>query len=106
MAVPEPAVDVIDKCERIKNMAENKPTGRFYDASTTLDLKQMTIMSHGEITMSKEKGTDTNSSGPIHLDLDQLQQLDKLIQNLRKEVIVPAKKSADKSVTSSETEKG
>jgi len=87
-------------------MTHNKPTGRFYDAPTILNPKQMTIMSHGEMMMSERKGTGTNSSGPIRLDSDQLQQLDKLIQNLRKEVIVPAKKSADKSLTSSKIGKG
>ena len=56
--------------------------------------------------MSEKKGTGTNSPGPICLDSDQLQQLENLIQNLRKEVIVPAKKAADKSVTSYKIGKG
>ena len=54
--------------------------------------------------MNKRKGTDTNSSGPIHLDMEQMEELDKLIQNLKKEVIVPEKKSIRKPVTSPRTE--
>ena len=48
--------------------------------------------------MDKSKVTDTSSAGPINLDLEQLQELDKLINNLKKEIIFPkSKKEDDKS---------
>lgn len=55
--------------------------------------------------MNDKKRTDTDSSGPIHLDSVQLEELDKLIQSLRKEVIVPEKDKVEKSLTSSGTKK-
>ena len=54
--------------------------------------------------MSERKRTDTNSSGPIHLDMEQIEELDKLIQNLRKEVIAPEKKSPQEPVASAGVE--
>ena len=61
-------------------------------------------MLHGETKMSERKRTDTNSSGPIHLDMEQIEELDKLIQNLRKEVIAPEKKSPQEPVASAGVE--
>ncbi len=55
--------------------------------------------------MNDKKRTDTNSSGPIHLDSVQLEELDKLIESLRKEVTVPAKGKGGKSLASAGTKK-
>jgi hypothetical protein len=63
------------------------------------------ILLDGEKKMNERKRTDTNSSGPIHLDMEQIEELDKLIQNLKKEVIAPEKKSIQKTVTSAEAER-
>ena len=43
--------------------------------------------------MTEKKGTDTNSSAPIHLDSEQLEELDKLIKNLKKEKRASANQS-------------
>ena len=39
--------------------------------------------------MEKIKKTDTHSPGPINLDQDQLEELSKLIDNLKKEITYP-----------------
>jgi hypothetical protein len=49
--------------------------------------------------MEKIKKTDTMMPGPIELDRVQLEELDKLIGNLKKEIIFPERKKGVKSVT-------
>ena len=51
---------------------------------------------NGEIKMTAQTRTDTNSSGPIHLDSNQLEELDKLIKNLKKEVVVTKDNNSEK----------
>lgn len=47
--------------------------------------------------MEKAKMTDTSSAGPIKLDPEQLKELDKLIDNLKKEIICPELKKGEHS---------
>lgn len=42
--------------------------------------------------MEKIKKTDTMTPGPIELDPTQLEELDKLIDTLKKEIIFPERK--------------
>lgn len=42
--------------------------------------------------MEKIKKTDTTTPGPIELDPTQLEELDKLIDTLKKEIIYPERK--------------
>ena len=48
--------------------------------------------------MEKIKKTDTTTPGPIELDPAQLEELDKLIDNLKKEIIFPERKKDRQSV--------
>jgi hypothetical protein len=57
------------------------------------------------MNMNEKKRTDTNSSGPIHLDMEQLEELDKLIHHLKKEVVVPTTKSVRRTAASVGPEK-
>lgn len=47
--------------------------------------------------MNKIKKTDTVSAGPINLEPEQLEELDKLIDSLRKEIIFPQSKKERES---------
>jgi hypothetical protein len=47
---------------------------------------------NGERTMDKIKSTDITTASPINLDPAQLEELDKLIDNLKKEIISPQPK--------------
>ncbi len=46
--------------------------------------------------MEKIKKTDTTTPGPIELDRSQLEELDKLIGNLKKEIIFPGRDKSAK----------
>ncbi len=48
--------------------------------------------------MDKMKMTDAGSAGPINLDTDQLKELDKLIDNLKKEIVFPGRMKDGESV--------
>jgi hypothetical protein len=47
--------------------------------------------------MEKIRKTDTTMEGPIELDRSQLDELDKLIGTLKKEIIFPERKKGVKS---------
>ncbi|RJP18122.1 MAG: hypothetical protein C4520_14830 [Candidatus Abyssobacteria bacterium SURF_5] len=44
--------------------------------------------------MAKETKADEKALRPIKLDTDQLKELDRLIDSLKKEIVFPAKKSS------------
>lgn len=46
--------------------------------------------------MTKKPPIDSNSSHPINLDSSQLEELDKLIDNLKKEIVLPHKRISEK----------
>jgi hypothetical protein len=68
--------------------------------STIATVNNNNILRNGEIKMTQKIGTDTNSSAPIHLDSEQLEELDKLINNLKKEVVAPRKTHPETTATS------
>jgi hypothetical protein len=51
----------------------------------------------GEKTMDKIKKTDIETASPINLDPAQLEELDKLIDNLKKEIVSPQPKKRQES---------
>jgi hypothetical protein len=51
----------------------------------------------GDDKMDKIKKTDTTTPGPVDLDSEQLEELDKLINMLKKEIIYPDLKTGGKS---------
>ncbi len=46
--------------------------------------------------MLRDMKSDTNSSHPIDLDSEQIEELEKLIENLKKEIVFPPKKAGEK----------
>ena len=50
--------------------------------------------------MDKNQQTDNNSPNPTNFDSEQLKELEKLIDSLKKEIVFPAKKAAEKRVFS------
>ncbi len=47
--------------------------------------------------MRKTRMTDTSSTGPISLDSEQLMELDKLIDSLKKEILYPGPNKGEQS---------
>jgi hypothetical protein len=48
--------------------------------------------------MTKKTPINSDSSHPIDLDSSQLEELDKLIDNLKKEIVLPQRKVNEKSL--------
>lgn len=46
--------------------------------------------------MDKNKQTDKNSASPINFDSEELKELEKLIDSLKKEIVLPRKKRTEK----------
>jgi hypothetical protein len=51
-------------------------------------------------TVLRDIKFDTNSSHPIDLDSEQIEELEKLIENLKKEIVFPPKKEGEKLIIS------
>ncbi len=57
-------------------------------------------MLHEVDAMNKNKEPDNNSPNPINFDSEQLKELDKLIDGLKKEIVIVGKKIAERHAAS------